>query len=354
VKALWRTILGGIGLPALLCAPVLAGGLDAKFLRASDDSFSRPHDLVLSPDRRFLYVADVGNNVVKVLDPDTLKTVGAIGRGDLDSPHDVTFDREGRLLVADSGNDRIVVFRVDGAKGTRVAIHGKHQASPEGVAVSDDGRIYVTNAGSNTVLMLMAGALRKTAVGDAKHRFARPHDIHIDSRGRVLVADPGNHRIQILDRDLNRSGVLGGPPYGFNEPKYLASDAEGRGQPGRPNWHRRTRQGAEPVQPARRGDGLARADLDFRYLQRPHRAVPADRLKRFRMPPAHASDIRIIQPNPKNKARAAITVRISVVCFTRERRKPNRPLTVSLSILHLPCIIKRPTWQFAGTPRAHQ
>ena len=230
MKALWGAILGGIVLPGFVLAPVLAGELNAEFVRASDESFSRPHDLALSPDHRFLFVADVGNNAVKVLDPDTLMTVGAIGEGELDSPHDVAFDRKGRLLVADSGNDRIVIYRVDGAKGTRIAIFGKHQASPEGVAVSDDGGIYVTNAANHTVLLIKDGALLKTigAYSSPPVRFARPHDIHIDSHGRVLVADPGNNRIRILDRNLKHAGTLGGPPYNFNQPKYLASDAQGR------------------------------------------------------------------------------------------------------------------------------
>ena len=55
----------------------------ATFQQKSDTSFSRPHDLVLSPDGKFLYVADVGKDAVKVLDPLTPKTLGAIGASEL-------------------------------------------------------------------------------------------------------------------------------------------------------------------------------------------------------------------------------------------------------------------------------
>lgn len=226
---------GGPAFLALVAiAPLMSGAsvadeFQATFLRASAESFSRPHDLVLSPDRKRLYVADVGNDVVKVLDPVTLKMIGHIGKDDLDSPHDVAFDAAGRLLVADSGNDRIVVYRIAGKGGERVAVHDADQASPEGVAAAPDGRIYITNAGSHTVIAVHDGRTVKTAGGDGDAvAFRRPHDLHFDGRGRLIVTDPGNDRLQILDTELRPLGTLAGPPYNFNEPKYLAADAKGR------------------------------------------------------------------------------------------------------------------------------
>ena len=64
-------------------------------IAVSDTSFNHPHDLVRSPDGTKLYVSDLDNNVVKVLDPTTLKTIGTIGENDLDSPHDVSFYHQG-------------------------------------------------------------------------------------------------------------------------------------------------------------------------------------------------------------------------------------------------------------------
>jgi hypothetical protein len=84
---------------------------------ASTGSYAHPHDIVLSPDGKHLYVADNGNHRIAVLDSDTLEEVGSFGKGDVREPHDVVFDREGRLLVADTGNSRIAIFEISGTGG---------------------------------------------------------------------------------------------------------------------------------------------------------------------------------------------------------------------------------------------
>ena len=66
---------------------------------ASDTRYARPHDIVLSPDGRALYVADNGNHRIAVLDPVTLEERGSFGDGEVREPHDVAFDRDGHLLV---------------------------------------------------------------------------------------------------------------------------------------------------------------------------------------------------------------------------------------------------------------
>ncbi len=178
-------------MPVLLAAvlALAAGGTAAQsvaptFVTDSDASFSRPHDLVLSPDGRFLYVADVGNHVVKVVDPVSLETVGRIGDGALSSPHDVAFDEAGRLLVADTGNDRVAIFEVDGTTGQLVTSLRDSLHSPEGVAPAVGGRIYVTNARTHEVLLFENGKLvRKVgANGDGDNEYVRPHDVDLDDR----------------------------------------------------------------------------------------------------------------------------------------------------------------------------
>jgi DNA-binding beta-propeller fold protein YncE len=218
---------------ALLCLPVLgpasAQAVSGVYVTASEQTFARPHDLVLSADGQRLYVSDVGNHAIKVLDPATLAPLAVIGEGELRSPHDVTFDGLGRLLVADTGNDRIVAYAVDGSSARLVMEWREGLASPEGVAVGPDGRIYVANAGGHT-LVVFDGAdtvARMGSRGDGARQFVRPHDVHVDAAGRVFVADPGNHRIHILSPALKTRSMLVGPPYDFNEPKYLTVDRLG-------------------------------------------------------------------------------------------------------------------------------
>jgi sugar lactone lactonase YvrE len=186
--------------------------------------------LVLSPDGRRLYVADVGNDAVKVLDPESLETLGAFGSDRLDSPHDVAFAPDGRLLVADTGNDRIAVFEIAGTGGRLVGSWSDGMDSPEGVVADPGGLVFVTNASGHDVLALRNGnVVAKTGRrGDGPNEYVRPHDIDLGPDGRLYVSDPGNNRIQVLEKDLSYVSELGGPAYGFHEPKYFALDETGR------------------------------------------------------------------------------------------------------------------------------
>ena len=214
---------------ALMAGAAAGQSVSATFEAASDASFSRPHDLVLAPDGRLLYVADMGNDVVRVLDPETLATVGQIGAGELSSPHDVAFDGDGRLLVADTGNDRIARYALEGTGGRLVGELVGDLSSPEGVALGPDGRIYVTNASGSDVVVFADGRVvaRAGRRGAGPNEYVRPHDIHVDSAGKVFVSDPGNNRIQVLDAELGFLEAIGPPALAFHEPKYFDGDARG-------------------------------------------------------------------------------------------------------------------------------
>jgi YVTN family beta-propeller protein len=213
--------------PMTFAASSEPGSVITSRIATSDTSFNHPHDLVLSPDGTKLYVSDLDNNVVKVLSPSTLKTIGVIGDNDLDSPHDVAFDHQGRLMVADSGNDRIVVYRVLGNDAQKVTTFGKGLTSPEGITPGPDGLIYATDTGGGTVIAYRNGKSVIVAGEDEKRsidEFTRPHDIEARADGKIFVVDSGNARIKILDKNLKLERILGGPGYDFNEPKYIAFD----------------------------------------------------------------------------------------------------------------------------------
>ncbi len=67
----------------------MAGDLSVTYLAASSTALDNPHDLKLSPDGRYLYVADVGNNRVAILDPETLELLGEFGAGHQSGTHDI-------------------------------------------------------------------------------------------------------------------------------------------------------------------------------------------------------------------------------------------------------------------------
>ena len=216
----------------LTLATGAAAAFEARLVKATDATFQRPHDLTLTSDGRYLLVADVGNNVVKILVPGTLETIGLIGEGELSSPHDVDIDARGRVLIADSGNDRTVLYTFGGVGyggvvAERLAVWDRDQGSPEGVAAGTGATVYVTNASLNTVIQLTDGAVTATMDTGVSGPLSRPHDIEMDHLGRVFAVDPGNNRVLVLDQSLGFVHSLEGPPYDFNEPKYVAVDEKG-------------------------------------------------------------------------------------------------------------------------------
>lgn len=199
-----------------------------SFMNASADSFAHPHDLTLDSEGKYLYVADMNHDTIKILDPQSLEVIGAFGDDELNSPHDVEFDTSGRLIVADSGNHRLVVYEVNGLNAQIVKMVTNQLRSPEGIAVYKNGDWYVANTAAHNIVHLQGAVIKQTGTsGRGEAEFIRPHDLEfLDDR--LYVTDPGNDRIKILSPDLNILQILGGEAYGFDEPKYLALDEIGR------------------------------------------------------------------------------------------------------------------------------
>ena len=200
-----------------------AGALKSEFIMAGEASFNLPHDLALSPDGRYLYVADNGNDRIAVLNPDTLKVVGSIGGSELSAPHDAAFDRKGRLLVADSGNDRVVLYTVNGTRSERVAVITGGFKRPEGVAAYAGDRVYVTGAYSDN-LVIFENGVKVSALSD----MSGPHDVETDDAGNILIVDSNNDRLLIVGPDMQIMKTLSGAPYNFNGPRYAVYDDAGR------------------------------------------------------------------------------------------------------------------------------
>jgi hypothetical protein len=214
---------------ALLLLATLAAAQPA--LRATQiaefaDGLAEPHDAAFSPDGKLIFLTDMRNSRIQVLEAMTLKAVGSFGAGELSYPHDAEFDASGRLLVADTGNDRIAIYEVKGAQAKLVG-ELKGLAGPEGVAVTPDGRVLVTNTRNATLSVFRDGKLERTAAGPGTRdgELRNPHDVEAASDGSVYIVDSANNRVQVFDAALKHRSSFGAE-FGLNGPKYLSFDGD--------------------------------------------------------------------------------------------------------------------------------
>lgn len=211
----------------LLASAVLAQpALKASQLAELAEGLAQPHDAAFSPDGNLIYVTDMRNSRIRVLQAMTLKPVASFGEGQLSYPHDLEFDAAGRLLVADTGNDRIAIYDV---KGARPALVGelKGLSGPEGVTVARDGRVIVSNTRSATLAVFRDGRLERTIgrPGSKDGEFANPHDVDTAPDGSLYLVDSGNNRVQVFDAALKHSASFGAE-LALSGPKYLSFDGD--------------------------------------------------------------------------------------------------------------------------------
>ena len=212
----------GAGL-SMVATITQARAFELTYEAHSAPAFSQPHDITLSPDQRYLFVADNTNDRIAVLDPSTLALLGSFAEGEVSEPHDVVFDVDGRLLVADTGNSRIAIYQVAGIKGQLIGEYTGEFSRPEGVAVHPNGQVYVTGASSSNIVSIKDGKAIARAGG-----FSSPHDVVVAADGSVWIADSGNDRLVRMSADLETLTIVKGKPFDFNGPRYMDFDSKGR------------------------------------------------------------------------------------------------------------------------------
>lgn len=134
---------------------------DDRYVRAYGASGDfKPGDVAVLGDR--LYVSDLKNQQIHVLDKATGKLLFKIGRagskeGEFVFPTNLAIGPEQHLYVTDTGNYRIEKFTLDGkfvrSFGTVGSGFGQF-ARPKGVAVDREGRLYVVDAAFQNIQVL--------------------------------------------------------------------------------------------------------------------------------------------------------------------------------------------------------
>ena len=239
----------------------------------SDDSqgvfatFSSPKDLTVDLNRN-VYVADLGNNRIRVISPSGLVSTfagsGSIGCIDdqgysasFARPGGITVDAFGTVFVSDTGNQKIrsisssgLVTTLAGSGPSTFADGLGSSASffyPSGLAVDLNGNLYVADTVNQRVRKVLASGLVSTIAGSGYNLFANdegiyasfsfPRALAVDWTGNVFVADTENNMIRLISSTGNVTTFAGSGAYGstdgegldatFGRPTGLAIDWNG-------------------------------------------------------------------------------------------------------------------------------
>ena len=236
--------------------------------------FRSPSGIAVGPDDA-VYVADAGNNRVRVLRAQTdtggatlyhvstLAGAGADGYADgpgtgalFNDPQGVAVDAAGVVYVADTGNHRIRRVAADGAvttlagDGTPGHANGAGAQArfnaPRGVAVDNAGNVYVADSGNSSVRRVTPAGEVSTVAGDGTVGSADGAAAGFDNLSGVgwdgehvfvYLGDTGNHRVRRLDAEGTTVTVAGSSrgfadgsasQARFAEPSGIAIEATGK------------------------------------------------------------------------------------------------------------------------------
>ncbi len=122
---------------------------------------NHPHEAVLSPDGKFLYVTNngilwmtepgEGGNTISIVDVKSRKNVGSIDLGRYHRPHGIDLDpKTGRLVVTIENPSGLLL--VDPSQRKVLKMYDVKGEAPHMVLLSPDGnRAYVSNTGTGTL-----------------------------------------------------------------------------------------------------------------------------------------------------------------------------------------------------------
>ena len=142
-----------------------------------------------------VYVAELGYNAVKVIAANDRSNVTYIGGGGFMWPDGVAVDAAGNVYVADSGDNSVKVIAANDRSNVMTTI-GSGFNQPAGVAVDAAGNVYVAELGYNAVKMVAAND--RSNVTYVGFGFMWPGGVAVDAAGNVYVADSGNNAVKVI------------------------------------------------------------------------------------------------------------------------------------------------------------
>jgi len=223
-----------------------------------------------------LYIADRGNHRIRVIDLEEQTVVTLAGAGEIqwgpgglsdgsrstalfNQPNGLAVSPNGNLYVADSGNNAIRLITGDGVTTVAGSLEAESGfadgpgtdalfKNPRGIKFLNDTTLLIADTGNNRIRALnitdntvsnFAGSGRLgVADGTAEEaQFNNPTDIEIASNGTVFITDGLNHLVRAIPLDnrvyslagTGSAGYRDGPlnEAQFNNPTAISESNEG-------------------------------------------------------------------------------------------------------------------------------
>ena len=165
---------------------VVWADLRVTFVNASTAALENPHDIKLSPNGRRLFVSDVGNNRVELLNPDSLA------------------HPNGRIYVAGAWSGNVVAYE----KGEIVAELGS-LSSPHDLELAPHGDLWLADAGNNRMLLLSPDLEIKRELKGPPYNFDGVRYVDVLPDGTLIAADKNTHSVKFIGPDGSQLLVLG-------------------------------------------------------------------------------------------------------------------------------------------------
>jgi streptogramin lyase len=223
--------------------------------------FNGPYGLVMDNGSN-LYVADSGNNTIRMITPGAVvSTIAGVpgvagfrdnpgGAAWFNNPAGLAIDSHTNLYVADYNNGAIRKLTNAPAGGWQVTTLATGFSDPSGVAVDASNNVYVADSGHDVIQMISPGGTASVIAGQAGRtgwidglwsdaQFNFPQGILVDPFGNVIVADTSHQMLRIITPTAPRTvmTVAGDNIYSdqdgtgsaawFRNPVGLALDSQG-------------------------------------------------------------------------------------------------------------------------------